>query len=208
MASGKELLDKFKDRTDFDWSGWQGSTRSNRLINDAYKNAIDLTLDLPDNKKKLEMLRHLYIPSQVISSFTSNKALNSSFTSGVPYRIHTLKAKFIVNGKTYYFYAEPYFDKRGDTLNEASVRFPKYDIAGNLDSSGYVQIYPSTTVSEIDVSYFKIPTDIDTTSTTNLYFHPDFDDLIVSSAIKLFANSQQDVYQTQTAAANQSERLS
>jgi hypothetical protein len=200
MASAQELFERFNDMTDGDYDNFQDPTEGDRLINLAYRTAVDVRLKKAGSSKMIiQELKHLYVKNEVQVPTTNELAFTTM--DFVPLQMHTFFAKFTDSVRNQVFYNEAIndMDRDGSKLQNPTTRYPQYDwIADRFI------ITPSTeTCTEVMLNYYKELDVLDVTDATDLGFDARLEDDIVYFMCSLAAQPNRDTLLTQLSQNNQ-----
>lgn len=197
--TGAELYARFEDATDAQYTQYLDNIRASRLLSLAYRNLCKKLLDdAGDGKEVLRELYHLYIYDDTATPTNNIVDTTNDFSQEV-FWIITLKARFVKNGLTHYNECNSYYGKKNSQLEDATVRYPKYEV-----SNVSLKVYPTTeTCTQLTCDYYMTPADIDAEDgTTDLGFDIMLADQIVREAVIIAASPNRDSVLYQMGQAN------
>ena len=103
MASAAELFGRFNDMTDADYDNFQDPVEANRLINLAYRTAVDQRLkNAGASKMIIQEVKHLYVKNEVQTP--TNNELEFANMDFVPLQMHTVFQKYLDSVRSQTFY--------------------------------------------------------------------------------------------------------
>ena len=189
MASAAELFGRFNDMTDADYDNFQDPVEANRLINLAYRTAVDQRLkNAGASKMIIQEVKHLYVKNEVQTP--TNNELEFANMDFVPLQMHTVFQKYLDSVRSQTFYNESVndMDRDGSKLQNPTTRYPQYDwLADRL-------IFTPTTETclEVTMNYYKELDQLDVADTTDLGFDARLEDDIVDLMVELAAAPNRD----------------
>ncbi len=165
---------------------------SNSRLNDLFFTAqSEVFEDLMDKYQLDNSVTEAVLPLVKSQTVNVGGEINVDTDLASPYqRLISIKPTFIVNGKTYSYYAEQLSAEESNSVYAlGTVRYPRYEQYANATSERIIKVYPNTqTPTSVTINYFRVFDTIDFNTPLNDIPYPNQTiELIINKALQVAA---------------------